>query len=65
MEEKKVLTIDEFIQQGYLLRALDLPAEGCNTLLSTILPEHDIPIVPSDRGINAQINNALEKIKPR
>ena len=65
MEEKKVLTIDEFIQQGYLLRALDLPAEGCNTLLSTILPEHDIPIVPTDRGINTQINHALDKAKKR
>jgi len=49
-KEEKTLTIDEFIAKGYLLRALDLPAEGCNTLLTTLLPEDDIPVVPEDRS---------------
>lgn len=42
-----------------------MPAEGCNTLLGTILPEHDIPIVPSDRGNAAAVTNAIEKVKKR
>lgn len=61
-DQEKTLTIDEFIQKGYLLRALDLPAEGCNTLLTTLLPEDDIPVVPEDRSEAAQVQKALKKI---
>ena len=63
--ELKPLTIDEFIEKGYLLRALDLPAEGCNTLLTTLLPEDDIPVVPEDRSEAATVQRALKKIVPR
>lgn len=62
---EKTLTIDEFIQKGYLLKALDLPAEGCNTLLTTLLPEDDIPVVPEDRSEVAQVQRALKKVTPR
>ena len=34
-KEKKPLTLDEFIQDGFLLKSLDLPAETCQSILGT------------------------------
>jgi len=62
--EPRPITLDEFIQDGYLLKSLDLPTEVCDHILGTSLGNIKQEIPPPNCPIR-HMSNTLGLIKPR
>ncbi len=62
--EPRPITLDEFIQDGYLLKSLDLPTEVCDSILATSLGNVKQEIPPPNCPIR-HMSNTLGMVKTR